>query len=225
MAAARYEAVLFDLLTALLDSWDLWNDVAGDEESGLRWRREYLRLTYGASDYRPYEEIVAEAARNASLPDGVADELAARWDELSPWPEVPEVLGELNDRGLPMGVVTNCSEELGRRAAARAGANFRVLVTAERAGFYKPNPSPYRLALRELGVPPERVLFVAGSPSDVPGASGAGMPVVWHNRIGLPPVRDSKEPRATYPTLRPLVAEVLGDGARGPKTPTAERGA
>jgi hypothetical protein len=25
----RYEAVLFDLLTALLDSWSLWNDVAG----------------------------------------------------------------------------------------------------------------------------------------------------------------------------------------------------
>jgi 2-haloacid dehalogenase len=32
----RYDVVLFDLLTALLDSWTLWNAVAGDEDSGRR---------------------------------------------------------------------------------------------------------------------------------------------------------------------------------------------
>ena len=42
----RYDAVLFDLLTALLDSWSLWNDVAGDADAGRRWRAEYLRITY-----------------------------------------------------------------------------------------------------------------------------------------------------------------------------------
>lgn len=214
MAAARYEAVLFDLLTALLDSWSLWNVVAGDKESGLKWRQEYLRLTYGAGTYRPYEEIVAEAAHNALVPDGTADKLVARWDDLSPWPEVPEVLDQLDSHGLPIGVVTNCSEELGRRAASHAGVDFRVVVTAERAGFYKPNPIPYRLALRELGVSPEKALFVAGSPSDVPGASGVGMPVVWHNRLRLPPQLHGTEPLATYPTLRPLAAEVFGDGAQ-----------
>jgi 2-haloacid dehalogenase len=30
MNARRYDAVLFDLLTALLDSWTLWADVTGD---------------------------------------------------------------------------------------------------------------------------------------------------------------------------------------------------
>jgi hypothetical protein len=29
-------------------------------------------------------------------------------------------------------------------------------------------------------------LFVAGSSADVPGAASVGMPVVWHNRVGLP---------------------------------------
>ncbi|MGO8892820.1 MAG: hypothetical protein ACLP8X_18045 [Streptosporangiaceae bacterium] len=29
MNARRYDAVLFDLLTALLDSWTLWAEVAG----------------------------------------------------------------------------------------------------------------------------------------------------------------------------------------------------
>ena len=42
----RYpKAVLFDLLTALLDSWTLWNRSAGSEQAGRAWRAEYLRLT------------------------------------------------------------------------------------------------------------------------------------------------------------------------------------
>jgi FMN phosphatase YigB (HAD superfamily) len=39
---------------------------------------------------------------------------------------------------------------------------------------------------------PERALFVAGSASDVPGAKAVGMPVYWHNRIGLAPRDDAK---------------------------------
>jgi 2-haloalkanoic acid dehalogenase type II len=201
----RYDAVLFDLLTALLDSWSLWNAVAADPEQGLRWRREYLRLTYATGPYRPYEAIVADAARKAKVPVEWAVELAARWDEIAPWPEAPGVLAELSRRGLPLGVVTNCSEELGARAVARVGVPFQVVVTAERAGWYKPNPQPYRLALRELGVPAERTLFVAGSPADLPGAAGVGMPVVWHNRIGLSPIAESPRPLATFSSLDPLL--------------------
>jgi 2-haloacid dehalogenase len=62
---------------------------------------------------------------------------------------------------------------------------FDVVVTAERAGAYKPRPEPYHYALEELAVPPEAVLFVAGSPNDLIGAGAAGMPVWWHNRVHL----------------------------------------
>ena len=58
----RYEAVLFDLLTGLLDSWTLWNAVAGSEEAGRRWRAAYLAVTYRTGRYQPYEELVARAA-------------------------------------------------------------------------------------------------------------------------------------------------------------------
>lgn len=85
-----YRAVAFDLLTALLDSWTLWNEVAGDEEAGLRWRREYLRLTYGTGPYRPYEAIVAAAAASVGLAPALAATLAARWDELA---KPPRCLG------------------------------------------------------------------------------------------------------------------------------------
>ena len=206
--ADRYAAVLFDLLTGLLDSWSLWDAVAGNEGMGRRWRTAYLRRTYAAGRYRPYQELVAEAAREQDLDPTLADQLVARWDELWPWPEAVAVLTDLGG-SVPLGVVTNCSDELGRRAAERVGVPFDVVVTAERAGAYKPRPEPYHEALEQLTVAPKTVLFVAGSPNDLIGAGAVGMPVWWHNRVHLdrgaaPP------PIAEHDTLGPLPAAVLG---------------
>lgn len=184
-----FEAVVFDLLTALIDSWSLWNDVAGSAEDGMRWRKEYLRLTYGAGAYRPYETIVAEAAEEAGIGKGAADALARRWGDLKAWPEARDVLTELDDRAM-LGIVTNCSIRLGHAAATSVFAGFKVVVTAEEAGFYKPCRETYAKTLEMLGTDPARTLFVAGSAADVPGASALGMPVYWHNRIGLPTVDD-----------------------------------
>ena len=142
----KYDAVIFDLLTALIDSWSLWNDVAGSPDAGMKWRRRYLEITYGCGPYRPYETLVREAARDVGLPERLGSELERRWGELAPWPEARGVLST---------------------------------------------------------IPPQRTLFVAGSASDVPGAKGVGMPVFWHNRVGLPP-RDDARPDHLEPTLDTL---------------------
>ncbi|HTD74184.1 MAG TPA: HAD-IA family hydrolase [Steroidobacteraceae bacterium] len=185
-------AIIFDLLTALLDSWSVWDRAAGSEILGRRWRARYLELTYACGLYRPYEELVAEAAADAELPDTAAVTLRANWDTLTPWPEVPRVLVGLRARGLHLGVVTNCSTELGQRAATRCGIAFDAVVTAEEAGFYKPRREAYLAVLAALKVSAEDALFVAGSSADVAGAAGVGMPVVWHNRVGLPARPGSK---------------------------------
>ena len=83
----RYDAVLFDLLTALLDSWSLWNAVAGSEQAGRRWRAAYLAITYRTGRYRRYEDLVADAAESVGLSRQLADELAARYGDIEPWPE------------------------------------------------------------------------------------------------------------------------------------------
>ena len=196
----RYDAVVFDLLTALLDSWTLWNAVAGSEEAGMRWRRRYLEITYGCGSYRPYETLVREAAAEVGLPKGLGSELERRWLELQPWPEAAAVLKAIP---VPLAVATNCSIRLGRQAADRVGVPFEVVETAESVGFYKPRPEVYRAVLHKLGTAAERTLFVAGSASDVPGAKSVGMPVHWHNRVGLPP-RDDARPDYLEPSLDAL---------------------
>jgi len=204
----RYDAVLFDLLTALLDSWTLWNTVAGNETAGRTWRAAYLKLTYGTGAYRPYETLVREAAEIAGFSPTLADDLERRWDELAPWDDTTSTLQQLEGR-VRLGVVTNCSDRLGRRAADRVGVRFDVVVTSERAGFYKPDPRPYRMALDELGVAPQHTLFVAGSAYDLFGTSAVGLDTYWHNRVGLAPPDDAPPARWHERTLAALPAIAL----------------
>jgi 2-haloacid dehalogenase len=196
----RYAAIGFDLLTALLDTWTLWRSVARDADLGMRWHAASQALLRGRA-YRPFDEIVRDAATEVGLSREIADELLRRWGEFTPWADVPGVLQRLE--GVTRFIVTNCSRELGHRAAARAG-RFDLLVTAEDAGAYKPDPRPYRLALERLRLDPAEVLFVAGSAHDVGGAARVGMDVYWANRGGAPAPTDGVA-RREEPDFRALL--------------------
>jgi 2-haloalkanoic acid dehalogenase type II len=196
----RYAAVGFDLLTALLDTWSLWSEVAGDRATGMRWHAASQELLRG-KPYRPFEDVVRESAKSAGLARPKADELLRRWGDFEPWPDVPTTLGHLD--GGKRFIVTNCSRKLGRLAAFRAGP-FDLVVTAEEAGAYKPDPRPYRLALERLGLDAAEVLFVAGSAHDVGGAARVGMDVYWANRGGAPAPSDGAAIREE-PDLRGLL--------------------
>jgi 2-haloalkanoic acid dehalogenase type II len=200
--SGAYEAVAFDLLTALVDSWSLYARVAGSEALGRSWRLASLRRVTSQGSYRPYEDILADAAADAGVPLAKREEIVARWSELKPWPEVPEVLSRLSGRRLA--IVTNCSQRLAEVAAAAAGGGFEVVMSAERAGAYKADPRAYRAGIEALKLPPGRVLFVAGSAHDVPGASRVGMPVYWHNRQRLAVPEGSPPPLYDEPDLRRL---------------------
>jgi hypothetical protein len=130
----------FDLLTALLDSWTVWNAAAGSEAAGRDWRAEYLRLTYGCGAYQPMRTWCARRPQPGPA-EAVADRLEAQWEQLQPWDGARELLAALRPH-CRLAVVTNCSERLGQRAAALLGVDWDVVVTSEAAGFYKPDPGP-----------------------------------------------------------------------------------
>lgn len=210
----RFRAVLFDLLTALIDSWSLWIEVAGDDGLGRAWRRESLRRVTSAGSYRPYEDIVVEAAEAVGAGPVQARELLERWTAgaLQPWPETRGVLSDLAAAGWTTGIVTNCSQRLAEAAAAATGHRFEAIVSAERAGVYKTDPGAYRAGLEAVGDPdPREVLFVAGSPHDVPGAGVLRMPVYWSNRFADPVAPGAPLPLLNEPNLSAL-PELLAAG-------------
>ena len=202
-------AVLFDLLTALLDSWTVWNAAAGSAAMGGAWRREYLRLTYGCGEYVPYDQLLRASARSAGLPDTAADALEERWPELPAWSGAQAALDALRGR-TKLAVVTNCSRRLGTLAAGRLNTRWDCVVTAEEAGYYKPDPRPYRLALAKLDVPASEAAFVAGSGYDLFGACAVGLRTYWHNRIGLARPDGAPPPSFESPTLDHLIPWLEG---------------
>jgi 2-haloalkanoic acid dehalogenase type II len=205
-------AVLFDLLTALLDSWTVWSTAAGSEPQGRAWRTEYLRLTYGCGAYVSYEDLVRRAARASGLAESVADTLERLWPELPVWSGAQAALDALAGR-TRLAVVTNCSARLGAIAAARLATRWDCVITAEQAGFYKPDPRPYRLALQTLGVAPQDAAFVAGSGYDLVGTAAVGLRTYWHNRVGLTRPAEAPPPAIESPTLDRLIPWLEG-GAR-----------
>lgn len=193
-------AVLFDLLTGLLDSWTAWNAAAGSEPAGRAWRAEYLRLAYGCGRYVPYEQLVREAARATGLPESAPAALEASWHELPVWDDARALLRALRPH-CKLAVVTNCSRDLGRQAAGLLGVDWDAIVTAEEAGFYKPDPRPYRMALQALQVPADAAAFVAGSGHDLFGTAAVGLRTCWHNRLGLARPQGAPEPELQSATL------------------------
>ncbi len=202
MDAPRFRAIAFDLLTALVDSWSLWIDVAGDEDLGRRWRSTSLQIVTSTGAYQPYELIVRRATAQVGLPPDRAVALLARWGELRPWPEAPDILRKLQGRRLA--IVTNCSQNLAEMASTATGGRFEVIMSAERAGVYKTDPRAYLAAAKALGLEPDTLLFVAGSAHDVPGAGQAGMKVYWSNRQRLPVPRGASTLLVDAPDLNAL---------------------
>lgn len=198
------KAVLFDLLTALLDSWTLWNRSAGSEQAGRAWRAEYLRLTYGCGRYVPYEQLVKESAAHVGLPESAALALEADWLQLTPWSGAVEALRQLQSH-CKIAIVTNCSIRLGRQAAEIIPVQWDAVITAEEAGTYKPDSMPYRLALDVLGATASEAVFVAGSSYDMFGTAAVGLRTYWHNRVALPLAEGAPPPEIEAPTLEALV--------------------
>ena len=168
-------AVLVDLLMAIMDSVAVWRAAAGNERLGLRWRDAVTARMIEQAPYRPYEGLVEEAARVLDIPAAASSVLLEGWRAMRPWPD-SDAIARL---GLPYAFVTNSSTTLARVATERSGLQPGAVLTAEDIGWYKPDPRIYEAGCRALGVPPEDVLYVAGSAFDAVGARGAGLRVVF----------------------------------------------
>ena len=88
--------------------------------------------------------------------------LEASWLELPVWSGAQQALDAIEGR-TKLGIVTNCSKRLGLLAAARLTTRWDCVVTAEDAGYYKPDPHLYPLALKSLWVSAVHAGFVPGS--------------------------------------------------------------
>jgi FMN phosphatase YigB (HAD superfamily) len=89
-------------------------------------------------------------------------------------PGTRAALRALRRRGLALAVVSNWDVGL-HDHLDRIGLGDLTVVTSAEAGAPKPDPAPFRRALAQLRVRPERTLHVGDSDADENGARAAGL--------------------------------------------------
>ncbi|MFJ8992712.1 HAD family hydrolase [Streptomyces sp. NPDC102279] len=172
------DALLFDNDGTLVSSLDSVN------RCWTRWAQEY-GIT--AEDFarielhgRPAAEIVADL-----LPAETAPEALARVEQL----ELEDVAGGVVPlpgtlallAALPAerwAVVTSATRRLAEARLAEVGILPKTLIAADDITRGKPDPEPYLLAARRLGVDPARCVVFEDAPAGLQSGRAAGMTTV-----------------------------------------------
>ena len=197
-------AVVFDL-------WDTIVDFVPDESDTLHRRiaervgvpyERFRDVWYSEELMRsrnvgPIAPCMSEALRSLGV-DGDVDELVGWRRDLTRSALVGreglvETLVELRARGLLVGLVSNCTEEVAELWPETAFARFfDAALFSATAGLAKPDPEIYRRVTVELGVEPEECLFVGdGANDELRGAAEVGMTPVLIHRDGREPYWES----------------------------------
>jgi putative hydrolase of the HAD superfamily len=121
---------------------------------------------------------------------------------LKAWPGEIDLIRRLS-ADYALGVITNGAEDIQRSKFASLGLEdcFRVFLTSERAGVYKPDAAIFQQALFEAGAEARETIFVGDVLAvDIAGARAAGLRSVWidHESRGLQP----NDPRPDFTISR-----------------------
>jgi 2-haloacid dehalogenase len=166
--------------------------VTVDDEEALFEAWEKIQRQKIQGPYAPYAEILqssfCEAAeqfgyRNAAYSGDAFLASLARWE---PFPDVNPALLRLSQRH-KLAIISNVDRELLGWTLRHFQVRFDLLITAEDARCYKPNPEIFRYALGKLGCAPEEILHVAfGADYDLRPATSLGLRAAYLNRKQLP---------------------------------------
>ena len=192
-----FAAVVFDMDGTLLDTELVFKEIVWDVSRTLGFTmttdvhlgmvgasheaaNALLIETYGLSF--PYELFDAECRRL----------MKGRMAEAVPVKSgVPELLGELKERRIPMAVATSSRSPhaYGHLGTAGLLSMFETVVTRDDVVNPKPDPEPYLLAARRLGKDPASCLAIEDSLMGVRAAAASGMQTVMVPDL-VPPTDD-----------------------------------
>ena len=137
-----------------------------------------------------YREVLARclealaAIEGRPLATGDRFALAESLPSWPPFPEVPDALAELRERGWRLGILSNTDPDLLAASVGSIGVEVDLRVTAAEAGSYKPAHGHWERFLAVSGADPARHVHVAASLfHDIAPAADLGMPAVWINRL------------------------------------------
>ena len=110
----------------------------------------------------------------AGLSDAALNDFNRMWHRLDPWPDVVTGLTRLKAKYILV-TLSNGNVSLMVDMAKRAGLPWDMILGAEIAGNYKPEPEVYQNAADILDLDPNEVLMVAAHNGDLAAAGDVGL--------------------------------------------------
>ena len=190
----KIKAILFDLDGTLVDSIRIFPQLIAQEfldfPSKINIRNYLRRLGYFYNADEKYSWFRLELFRAIRADfqlsiyrffQGMIRVLWLFWiwdKEVHPFPEVPQTLRILKEKGYKLGIVTNGSLYLLKKRFKPYLHFFDVLVESKSLGIRKPSPIPIKYACYKLKVPKKYILYVGDTLVDLLAAKNACVQIV-----------------------------------------------
>lgn len=185
----KYEVVTFDCYGTLID-WEGGIAAAFAAANASLDAREVVR-TYAAAEaeverelYRPYREVLAEAAVRTGAFFGWATDgafLPASLPQWKPFPDTNVALQRLRAAGYALAILSNVDDDLLAATRRHFTVDFEFVITAQQVRSYKPAHTHFVAARERVGT--RGWLHAAQSNfHDIVPASTLGIPTAWVNR-------------------------------------------
>ncbi|HEX8408128.1 MAG TPA: HAD-IA family hydrolase [Thermoanaerobaculia bacterium] len=189
----RYDIVTFDCYGTLID-WEsgIANAfIRAAAADGVTLQREDILREYARVEpevehehYRPYREVLTEAAQRVARALGWTSDGAFLAESLPSWipfPDTNPALERLRAAGYEVGVLSNIDDDLFAETRRHFTVDLDLLVTAQQVRAYKPAHAHFNEARQRIGT--ARWLHAAQSNfHDIVPANALGIPSAWVNR-------------------------------------------
>ncbi|HSH41160.1 MAG TPA: haloacid dehalogenase type II [Arenicellales bacterium] len=146
--------------------------------------------------HRESLEVLIEEFGLQELEETERRHLNRIWHRLDPWPDSVEGLRRLK-REFIIAPLSNGNVSLLVNMARHAGLPWDLILGAEIAGCYKPQPEAYLTAARLLDLKPAQCMMVAAHNSDLEAASALGFRTAF---VARPTEHGPEQTQDLHPT-------------------------
>lgn len=173
---------------------------------------QWLRVL--GNRYKNFLDVTNDALDFALLQSGLDNHekerelIMTKYESIQVWPDVIPALETIKKDGLAVCFLSNMTEKMLNQGIQNSNLEqfFDLVISTDRRETYKPSQSAYQLAVDQLKIRREEILFAPFAAWDMVGAKWFGYPTFWVNRLNASSEELDAEPDGQGSNLDDLVA-------------------
>jgi putative hydrolase of the HAD superfamily len=226
----KYKAVVFDLFGTLIENGDPAGEASSLRKTSsiMKWDHgEFLKVYDNTSErfltggFKTLEEYLVFVCRELGVPVKPFDINLAKIDWLdylegtmAPRMYARETLTQLKKEGYKLALLSNCTVEVPEIWPRNPITDFfDITIFSSTCGLQKPDNRIFELVISELGVKPEKCLFIDDNAQNLAAAEKTGMTAVMIRIPEANPAQPSAGPPCVWNgpviTSIPAVLDIL----------------